>query len=196
MLENYVPFVLFVIVMCGTPGPGNLSMLAIGQATGFRSSLPFLAGTTVGCAALDALVAMGLGRLFWAVPSVAWTMRIAGMAYILYLGVKILRMQITERKVERRFTFLEGLVLHPLSPKSWAMAVAAVSQFMDPAAPLAPQVAVFVLTFSFFQVSFHSLWGVAGASLLRLLRSRTAVAGVSGLAVTLMVSATMYALFV
>lgn len=40
-LEIYLPFLLFVIVMTGTPGMGNLTMMAIGQATGLRSALPF-----------------------------------------------------------------------------------------------------------------------------------------------------------
>ena len=62
-IETYTAFVLFVIVMTGTPGMGNLSMMAIGQTTGFRSSLPFLVGTTVGAVSLNTLVGLGLGGL-------------------------------------------------------------------------------------------------------------------------------------
>ncbi len=195
-VETYMAFVLFVIVMTGTPGMGNLSMMAIGQTTGFRSSLPFLLGTTVGAATLDTMVALGLGGLFMASPVMAWVMKIGGMAYILYLGWKIMMMQLAEPGTNKRFTFLEGVFLHPTNPKSWAMAVVGFSQFANPDVPLIQQVVVFVGTFTVFQVSFHSLWGLAGTVLMRTLKSKTTLIAVNGVLVTIMVGATMYAVFV
>lgn len=194
--ETYTAFLLFVIVMTGTPGMGNLSMMAIGQTTGFRSSLPFLLGTTVGAMTLDTMVALGLGGLFMASPEVAWFMRFAGMAYIIYLGWKIMMMQLAEPGAEKRFTFVEGLFLHPTNPKSWAMAVVGFSQIANPDVPLLQQVLIFVLTFTVFQVSFHSLWGLAGSMLMRTLKSRRVLFGVNSVLVTIMIGATMYALFI
>lgn len=192
--ETYTAFLLFVIVMTGTPGMGNLSMMAIGQTTGFISSLPFLLGTTVGAASLDTMVALGLGQIFMASPEFAWVMKIGGMAYIIYLGWKIMAMQLCEPGT-RRFTFVEGVFLHPTNPKSWAMAVVGFSQIANPEMPLLPQVAIFVGTFTVFQVSFHSLWGLAGAVLMRTLKSRRVLLGVNSVLVTIMIGATMYALF-
>ena len=99
-IETYTAFVLFVIVMTGTPGMGNLSMMAIGQTTGFRSSLPFLVGTTVGAVSLNTLVGLGLGGLFMASPAAAWGMKVCGMAYIFYLAWKLLSMQLSEATAE------------------------------------------------------------------------------------------------
>lgn len=195
-LDTYFAFVLFVIVMTGTPGMGNLTMMAIGQTTGFRSALPFLAGTSVGAALLDTMVGFGLGGLFLASPRIALAMKIGGMAYILYLGWKIMTMQLAPGGTDKRFSFWEGLVLHPTNPKSWAMAVVGFSQLANPDLPLLPQVAVFVGTFSFFQISFHSLWGAAGVVLMRTLKSRTILVGVNVVMVGVMVGATMYAMFV
>jgi len=194
--ETYTAFLLFVIVMTGTPGMGNLSMMAIGQTTGFRSSLPFLLGTTVGAMTLDTMVALGLGGLFMASPEAAWFMRIAGMAYIVYLGWKIMMMQLAEPGSEKRFTFVEGVFLHPTNPKSWTMAVVGFSQIANPEAPLLQQVLIFVLTFTVFQVSFHSLWGLAGTILMRTLKSRRVLLGVNSVLVTIMIGATMYAMFI
>lgn len=195
-METYVPFVMFVIVMTGTPGMGNLSMMAIGQATGFRSSLPFLLGTTMGAMALDTMVSLGLGGLFMASPVAAWSMKIVGSGYILYLGWKLLTMQLAVSGPDKRFTFVEGLFLHPLNPKSWAMAVVGFSMLADPATPLLKQMAVFVLTFTFFQVSFHSLWGLAGVAIMRTLKSKTILAAANCVLVVIMVGATVYAMFV
>ncbi|MGL1863522.1 MAG: LysE family translocator [Pseudodesulfovibrio sp.] len=158
-IETYMAFVLFVIVMTGTPGVGNLSMMAIGQTTGFRSALSFLAGTTVGAATLNTLVSFGLGGLLLASPRVAWGLKVCGMAYIFYLGWKIITMQIGSAKADKRFTFIEGVFVHPTNPKSWAMSVVGFSQIANPDVPLVQQTVMFVLTFMFFQVSFHSLWG-------------------------------------
>lgn len=194
-LETYAAFVLFVIVMTGTPGIGNLTMMAIGQATGFRSALPFLAGTTVGMLCLNTLVGFGLGGLFMASPRAAWAMKIVGLGYILYLAWKLLRMQLAEEREARRFTFVEGVFIHPLNPKSWAMSVVGFSQLADPSVGLAVQLAVFIPTFFVFQVSFHSLWGWGGSVLMRTLRSGSVLVCVNIALVAVMVGATVFALF-
>jgi len=195
MLDNILPFVLFVIAMTGTPGPGNLTMMAIGQTTGFASSIPFLIGTAVGCILLDSLVACGLGEMIVASPAIAAVLRITGVVYILYLAVKILFLQLTTKNVEKRFSFFEGFLIHPLSPKSWAMAIVAFSQFMKPDQPLRPQIAVFVLTFLAGLLVFHSSWCAAGALIPRLISSRRILFGINCVMVTLMIGATGYAMF-
>ncbi|OIQ49820.1 Homoserine/homoserine lactone efflux protein [Pseudodesulfovibrio hydrargyri] len=195
-METYAAFVLFVIVMTGTPGAGNLTMMGIGQTTGFKSAIPFLIGATVGAVSLDTMVALGLGKIIQTSPNLATVMKVCGTCYILYLGWKLLTMRLGSHAVNRRFTFWEGVILHPLNPKSWAMALVGFTQFADPSLPLLWQVSVFVLTFMVFQVSFHSAWGLAGAAILRTLKSGAVLTGVNCVLVAVMVGATMYALFV
>ncbi len=196
MLDNILPFVLFVIAMTGTPGPGNLTMMAIGQTTGFYSAIPFLIGTAVGCIILDSLVACGLGELIVASPFVATTLRITGLIYILYLAAKILFIQLTTKKMEKRFSFFEGVLIHPLSPKSWAMAIVAFSQFMKPDQPLGPQIAIFVLCFLVGLLVFHSSWCAAGALIPRLISSTRVLFCINCIMVMLMIGATGYAVLV
>ncbi len=195
MLDNLFPFIIFVIAMTGTPGPGNLTMLAIGQTTGFSSSIPFLVGTAVGCIFLDSLVACGLGGVIVASPVAAITLRIAGSLYILYLAGKILFLQFSSKKVEKRFSFYEGLLIHPLSPKSWAMAVVAFSQFMNPEQPLVPQAMVFVFSFLVGLLVFHSAWCGAGALIPKIIGSSWLLFGINLIMVGLMLGATGYAMF-
>lgn len=195
MLDNIWPFILFVIAMTGTPGPGNMTMMAIGQSTGFRSSIPFLMGTAVGCLVLDASIACGLGQVIVSAPNIKNILRIAGLLYILYLAGKILVLQVASKGVDKRFTFYEGLLIHPLSPKSWTMAVVAFSQFMNPEQPLFSQIIVFVLAFALGLFVFHSSWCAAGALIPRVISSRNVLFGVNCVMVTLMVGATAYAMF-
>lgn len=196
MLDNILPFVLFVIAMTGTPGPGNLTMMAIGQTTGFTSSIPFLIGTATGCICLNSLVACGLGELIIASPVVATMLRVAGVIYILYLAGKIFVIQLSAKKIEKHFSFFEGFLIHPLSPKSWAMSIVAFSQFMKPDQPLGPQIAVFVFIFLLGLLVFHSSWCAAGALIPRLVSSTRILFCTNCVMVTLMVGATGYALFV
>jgi len=193
-MANYVAFCVFVAVMTGTPGPGNLSMMAIGQSRGFRGALPFLLGTTVGCGLLNTLVACGLGQLFLLSATAVTVLRVVGLCYIVYLAMKIVCMSLDVTVTARRFSFAEGVALHPLSPKTWAMSVTAFSQFTDPSSPLAAKAVVFVLTFMAGQVLFHSLWGLAGASLLRLAPRRAVQLGLNAAMALLMVGATVYAM--
>jgi len=193
--ESYTAFLLFVIVMTGTPGVGNLTMMAIGQTSGFRSSLPFLAGTTVGAIFLDTLVGFGVGGVLLATPELAWAMKIGGMGYILYLGWKILSMRPDASRTKGPLSFWEGLFVHPTNPKSWAMAVVGFSQIATPDMSLPLQVAIYVLTFTVFQISFHSLWGWGGVVLYHSLKSDRLRLMVNSVLVALMVGATMYALF-
>jgi len=195
MLDNILPFIIFVIAMTGTPGPGNLTMMAIGQTTGFSSSISFLMGTAVGCVMLDSLVACGLGEVIIASPVIATTLRFGGLIYILYLSGKILFMQLTTKKVDKHFTFFEGFLIHPLSPKSWAMAIVAFSQFMKPDQALAPQIAIFILCFLIGLLVFHSSWCAAGALIPRFISSKRILFGINCVMVTLMIGATGYAMF-
>lgn len=172
MLDNPWPFILFVLVMTGTPGPGNLAHMAIGQTFGFRAALPFLCGTVLGGFAVDALVAVGLGQAIAASPTLNTVLRVVGMSYIIYLAVRIVRSQAavaSNSGQAKRFSFAEGLLVHPLSPKTWAMAVAAFGQFVDPAQSLLTQQVFFVAAFVTGAIVFHSLWCLAGASIMRLL---------------------------
>ncbi len=195
MLENYLPFFVFVVAMTGTPGPGNLTMMAIGQTTGFKSAMPFLMGMVVGRLPMDLMVACGLGEIFTASPAAAMVMKVVGTAYILYLAVKVVMIQASAKRIEKRFTFVEGLFLHPLSPKSWAMMIVGFSQFMDHSAPLFPQVFIFVGSFIGGMLVFHSSWCAAGALIPRFVQSKKTLFYVNLVMVTLMVGATGYAMF-
>ena len=189
-----MPFLLFVLAMTGSPGPGNLAMMAIGQSTGFRSAWPFLLGVLTGGLLLTTAVILGLGRLIAMSPVMDTMLKIVGLGYMLYLSYKVLMMQAAPPEIRRRFSYWEGLMLHPSSPKTWAMSVVALAQFTDPAAGDLARSVVFVGSFFCGAVIFHSLWGLAGDSLMRLLRTPAVRTTVNVSLVVLMLGATVYAL--
>ncbi len=189
-----IPFILFVVAMTGTPGPGNLTMMAIGEAAGFRGALRFLLGTTSGFFTLNLLVALGLGELIKGSPGIDLLLKIAGFCYILYLSGKILGLRVEGGKLKATFAFTEGFLIHPFSPKSWAMSLVGFTQFADAAADPLLRITQFVALFFIFQLFFHSLWCLAGVMLLRWMEGRAAKTVTRGVLVLLMVGATAFAL--
>lgn len=194
MLELLLPFSLFISVMTGTPGPGNMTMMAIGQTTGFRSAVPFLIGTTIGFAVLNLFVSFGLGEAFQRWEELAFILKIAGTIYIIYLAIKLFKLQAAPPETVKQFSLQEGILLHPLSPKSWAMSVAAYSQFFDTLPMDITTTALFIIPFMIGQVTFHSMWCGLGAGLYNSLKSPQTRLMVNSSLVLLMLGATFYAL--
>ncbi len=168
--------------------------MAIGQTTGFRSSIPLLLGSTLGFNLICWLVALGLAKTFMAIPLLFEVMRYLGAAYICYLGWKVLRIKLKNSDRQLWFTFRDGFLIHPFSPKSWTMCVVGFSQFCKPEQSMMIQTLVFVVTFFVCQVSFHSLWCVMGALLFRVLNRAVVGKGITIGMVLLMISATFYAM--
>lgn len=191
-----IPFILFVIAMTGTPGPGNLTMLGIGQATGFRSSIPFLIGTTVGCLVLNLSVALGFGAIITESTLLSYFMKIFGLLYMVWLGFKVVKMQVEPEEIKRKFTFFEGFLIHPTSPKSWAMSVIAISQFSDPSHDNFSRIIIFVLIFMIGQITFHSMWCALGSKLMKIFRAPGIRIMFNITTAFLMVGTTAYALFI
>lgn len=195
MIENFAPFFLFVLVMVSTPGPGNLTFMAVGQTAGFRRALPLLAATVVSAGLIDMAVGFGLGNVFTAAPKLEAVFKAFGFLYIVYLGVKILRMRLGANPEKVDITFIEGFLIHPTSPKTWAMSVVGFSQFSSPTEPLVPQVAIFVLTFMAVQIVCHSVWCVVGAFFARILRVPAAMNAFNIVSVGLMLSSAAFAMY-
>ncbi|WP_291329999.1 LysE family translocator [Desulfovibrio sp. UCD-KL4C] len=195
MQNNFWFFLLFVIAMTVTPGPGNLAMLALGQTVGFKKSIPFLTGLIAGSVAVTSLVSIGLGALYINSPRTASVFKIISVMYIIYLAIKVVRMNVQTPEEVRPFTIYDGLVLHPLNPKAWATSIAIFSQFADPAEPRFLEIGIFVLTFAFTGLISQSLWGIVGSSLLRAMRTHKLRLCINCLMAVLMIGTTLYALY-
>ena len=58
----------FVVIMCFTPGPNNLMLMASGTNYGYRPTLPHLAGVVFGFSLMVVLVGLGLMAVFTRLP--------------------------------------------------------------------------------------------------------------------------------
>jgi threonine/homoserine/homoserine lactone efflux protein len=134
----WVPFLAASTVLAITPGPGVLYIVTRTLAQGRRAGLASVAGVAVGNLGNAWGASLGLALLF-AVSSLAFTVvKLAGGAYLIYLGVQALRTgspaaRTPERSAPRPAQlFVEGLWVALLNPKTAIFFAAFLPQFMDP----------------------------------------------------------------
>lgn len=177
--ETLFLLALFVVVMVGSPGPANALFLASGATVGVRRTLPFLAGTLLGFAAVGIAIALGLNSLLEDRPDVALVLSVASLAYMLYLAWRIATAPpLTQSSVEP-LGFRDGLALHPLNPKAWVMLTAAFAQFATPSHGYIQQAAIIVAAFVLLGAPLNVLWAVGGEWLTKRITSPALQRGIN-----------------
>ncbi|MEU7860680.1 LysE family translocator [Nonomuraea sp. NPDC049141] len=133
-------FTVTTIVAMITPGPDMLFILGCGMRGGPRAGLLATAGVATSEAVHIAVAAAGLAALFAAVPVAFTVVRIAGAAYLIYLGVQTLRrskaghdeMPVVGEGMPGRRAYLNGLLTNLLNPKMVTFTIAFLPQFINP----------------------------------------------------------------
>jgi threonine/homoserine/homoserine lactone efflux protein len=138
-------FLAASVVLAVTPGPGVIYIVTRSLAQGRAAGVGAIAGVACGNFVNALGASLGLAALF-AVSSLAFMLvKYAGAAYLIYLGVKMLRG--TPRvEVSRALTpapvgrlFREGVLVALLNPKTTIFFAAFLPQFMHPGMPALPQ---------------------------------------------------------
>jgi threonine/homoserine/homoserine lactone efflux protein len=133
-------FTVTTIVALITPGPDMLFVLGCGVRGGARAGLLATLGVITGDALFVVAAAAGLAVLLTAFPIVFTAIRIAGAAYLIYLGVQMFRHrkdghadEPSGRGMSGRRAFLNGVVSSSANPQTFTFMVAFLPQFIDPA---------------------------------------------------------------
>ncbi|MGO4851607.1 LysE family translocator [Phaeovulum sp. W22_SRMD_FR3] len=180
-LHSWLAFVAASIALLLIPGPTVLLVLSYALSQGRKVAVATATGVALGdFIAMSASLA-GLGALVLASAGLFTALKWAGAAYLIYLGVKLLRSAprgdvtpepgatpVTAPQMSARGVFGHAAMVTALNPKSIAFFIAFVPQFLDPARPLVPQFAVLVATF----VTLATLNALAYALLADQLRDR------------------------
>ncbi len=143
----------------GTPGPANMVLLASGARYGLRRSLPFVAGVALGKQIIIWPIGFGLLSLAESVPTVFLALKWLSIAYILFLAWKIAGTRIAAGSAnDTPPGFLNGLFVHPLNPKAWAMITAGFTSFVEPGTSTLEATATIAALFLLIQVILHPIW--------------------------------------
>jgi len=87
----YLTFLFVSAAQAATPGPSTVFIVNNAIAYGWRRALAALSGDLVAIALLATLSIIGLGALLMAYPVAFLALRLAGAAYIIWLGWSFLR---------------------------------------------------------------------------------------------------------
>jgi threonine/homoserine/homoserine lactone efflux protein len=124
-LAELTTLLVFCTAMSFSPGPNTTLSTALAANLGLRRALRFCFAVPTGWTLLMAGSGLGLGALVLGVPAVRWSLKAAGLAYMLWLAWRLARSgQLTEVD-ERRLdvSFWQGVGLQFLNIKAWMLAL-------------------------------------------------------------------------
>ncbi len=164
---QWVAFLVASFLFIQVPGPSLLFMLGRALTVTLREALLSVVGNACGLLAQALLVAIGLGAVVAANATAYSVVKLAGAAYVVWLGVQAIRhrgdarlaLLAGERAPERAgAAWLTGFVVGVTNPKTVMFFVAFLPQFTSPTAPTAPQIALLGLVFALMELASDSAW--------------------------------------
>ncbi|MGC2811914.1 MAG: LysE family translocator [Bradyrhizobium sp.] len=153
-LQLYFAFVAACVALALLPGPIVTLVIGNGLRYGTRAALTNIAGAQAGLAIVIGIVAVGLTSLMATMGYWFDWVRLAGAAYLVWLGVKLIRSPVVGLDADaaappppRGGFFLQGVVVLLSNPKVLVFFGAFIPQFMDMSRDHVPQVALLGVTF-------------------------------------------------
>lgn len=178
-LATWWLYVAMVFVISATPGPNMLLVMVSGARHGFRAAVATMAGCLSALLGMLSLSAAGLSALLLAFPAVFDALRLAGAAYLAWLGIQIWRAPVLPSAAPDEAPppqstagsrFRRGFLVAASNPKAILFAAAFFPQFLDPAHPQLPQFVILLLTFVVIEVGWYAIYAAGGQRLTAALR--------------------------
>jgi threonine/homoserine/homoserine lactone efflux protein len=177
----FVTYLLTVTILMLTPGPDMFFCLASGLKGGPRSGFLAALGTASGEVVHISASALGLAALFRAAPVMFDAVRIAGAAYLIFLGIRALWRAgggvggTIDAGADDTRAYWRGVITNLLNPKMALFTIAFLPQFIDPqAGSIALQYLVLGGCFVALEIAVDGTVGTLAGRLGRLLHGRRA----------------------
>jgi homoserine/homoserine lactone efflux protein len=167
-VQLWLAFCLLEVVLCFTPGPAVLSVVAAAMRGGRRPALLTALGILAGNASYFLLSATGVAALIVASPRTFAALRWAGAAYLAWLALRLMWPRrispatlLQEPPLPPRWhgPLARGWLVQVSNPKALVFFVALLPQFID--AHLPPVWQLFILGVSSLCIEWCVLWGYA-----------------------------------
>ena len=164
--ELYFAYLLATIVIVIVPGPTVTLIVANSLTHGTRAGLLNVAGTQAGLAVCIGIVALGLASVMQAIGWWFDWLRILGVAYLIWLGWKLIRstgaidVGAAARKPRGGF-LLQGFLVMMSNPKTLFFFGAFIPQFIDPARDYLSQIMILGPTAMVVALASDGLYAIA-----------------------------------
>ena len=153
-IETWLAFVIASAVLTLIPGPCVLLLIGQSLTQGVKAAFSSIFGVLVGDIMLIILSLLGVGAILAASAELFQIVKWAGVAYMAYLGFCSIRdarkssvTAINDNHItDVSKSFRAGFLSAVLNPKGIIFYMAFLAQFMNPAANMALQISILVVT--------------------------------------------------
>ena len=152
-LNLYLAYIAACIVLALVPGPIVTLLIANGLRYGTRAALINILGAQAGLVIVIGIVSIGLTSMIATMGYWFDWVRLAGAAYLVWLGIKLIRFPVEGIKLDepppppRGGFFLQGLLVLLSNPKLLVFFGAFIPQFIDMNGDHVSQVTLLGVTF-------------------------------------------------
>jgi threonine/homoserine/homoserine lactone efflux protein len=167
-------FVLAGILLNVTPGPDMLYIIGRSTAQGWRAGAAATLGVSAGCSVHITAAALGISALITASATAFAILKLAGAAYLIYVGISMIRSPRIAAGAVRasapvglRAIFWQGFLTNALNPKVALFFLAFLPQFIEVDAPMKPLAFLFlgmIFTFTATLWNLFVAWSAARMS--------------------------------
>ncbi len=182
-LSTWWLYVAMTFVVSATPGPNMLLVMVSGARYGFFAACTTMAGCLTALLGMLSLSAAGVGAVLQASPAVFDALRLAGAAYLAYLGIQLWRAPVAAdadrdiaaplRETTAGQRFRQGFLVAASNPKAILFAAALFPQFINAEHPQLPQFALLLATFVVIEVAWYAIYAAGGQRLAAYLHDTT-----------------------
>jgi threonine/homoserine/homoserine lactone efflux protein len=145
--STFLLFAAASLAFLAIPGPSVFYIVTRSLAQGRRAGVASMLGVQAG--GLVVAAALGVSALIASSATAFTIVKYAGAAYLVLLGIRKLLARDADEPdpeprgpVTTRRLFTQGMVVNILNPKTALFFLAFLPQFVDPSAPVAPQMLV------------------------------------------------------
>ena len=160
-LDLLIPFAIATVLFAYFPGPALLYTAAQTLVRGRRAGFMAALGIHLGCYLHVFAAALGLSAVLHYVPTLYVILKLAGAAYLIWLGISMWRQQtaaggtLAPSAKSTRRALIESMLVEILNPKVALFFLAFLPQFVDPSAGL-PVAAQFLILGIIVNLAFSS----------------------------------------
>lgn len=168
-LSAFLTYIVACIAIVIVPGPTVTMIVANSLKHGTRAGMINVVGTQAGLALMLGVLAAGLGTVMAMMERWFWLLQIAGAAYLVWLGIGLLRSDGALADGSGRARpggsfFWQGFFVILSNPKVLLLFGALIPQFLDPAASAVHGTLMLGLAFMVVSTLFDGLYAALAGS--------------------------------
>ncbi|MEA3125229.1 MAG: hypothetical protein QOD67_2248 [Caballeronia sp.] len=181
-MPDFLLFLAASIAITVAPGPDNLQVLARGISQGRAAGLVAALGFAAGISFHTTLAALGVAALLKSSPMAFEAVKLAGAAYLIWIGIKAIRSKGLSSAHERpsqplAVVFRQSVIGNLLNPKVTLFFIVFLPQFVNPHGGQGVMLQMFELggVFMLQTVVVFSVFGIAAGMIGAYLKRRPKV---------------------